>query len=64
MSAPRRIAQIVHLKPSAVDAYKQCHAAVWPEVLQQIQECNTRDCTPPACSQKEYMMAMMVTLSN
>lgn len=39
-----RIAQIVHLKPTAIDAYKACHAAVWPEVLQQIQDCNIRDC--------------------
>lgn len=52
MSTTKRIAQIAHLKPSAVDAYKQCHAAVWPEVLQQIQECNIRDCTPPTCSPK------------
>lgn len=44
MSPTRRVAQIVHLKPSAVDAYKACHAAVWPEVLQQIQDCNIRDC--------------------
>lgn len=40
----RRIAQIVHLKPTAIDAYKACHAAVWPEVLQQIQDCNIQDC--------------------
>lgn len=40
----RRIAQIVHLNPSAVAAYKECHANVWPEVLQQIKECNIRDC--------------------
>lgn len=41
----RRIAQIVHLKPTAINAYKACHAAVWPEVLLQIQECNIHDCT-------------------
>ncbi|QKX62329.1 uncharacterized protein TRUGW13939_09488 [Talaromyces rugulosus] len=39
----RRIAQIVHLKPSAVAAYKDCHANVWPEILQQIHDCNIRD---------------------
>ncbi|KAE8148939.1 rhamnose mutarotase [Aspergillus avenaceus] len=39
----KRIAQIVHLKPSAVKAYKECHANVWPEVLQQIEECNIKD---------------------
>lgn len=43
----RRIAQIVHLKPSAVAAYKECHANVWPEVLQQIKDCNIRDCMSP-----------------
>jgi L-rhamnose mutarotase len=45
MAAVRRIAQIVHLKPSAVAAYKECHANVWPEVLQQIKDCNIKDCT-------------------
>jgi L-rhamnose mutarotase len=40
----RRIAQIIHLKPSAVKGYKECHANVWPEVLQQIYDCNIRDC--------------------
>ncbi|THC96147.1 hypothetical protein EYZ11_004368 [Aspergillus tanneri] len=39
----KRIAQIVHLKPSAVSAYKECHANIWPEVLQQIKECNIVD---------------------
>jgi L-rhamnose mutarotase len=45
MGPVRRIAQIVHLKPSAVAAYKECHANVWPEVLQQIKDCNVKDCT-------------------
>ncbi|PLB43573.1 rhamnose mutarotase [Aspergillus steynii IBT 23096] len=39
----KRIAQIVHLKPSAVAAYKECHANVWPEVLRQIEDCNIVD---------------------
>lgn len=39
----RRFAQIVHLKPSAVSDYKASHAAVWPEVLKQIKECNIED---------------------
>ncbi|KAF7164697.1 hypothetical protein CNMCM5623_009110 [Aspergillus felis] len=43
MTPVRRIAQIVYLKPSAVAAYKECHANVWPEVLQQIKDCNIRD---------------------
>ncbi|KAI1392234.1 rhamnose mutarotase [Hypoxylon trugodes] len=39
----RRIAQIVKLKPEFVDKYKEVHDAVWPEVLQQIKDCNIRD---------------------
>ncbi|RQM06805.1 hypothetical protein DH86_00002769, partial [Scytalidium sp. 3C] len=39
----RRIAQIVKLKPEYVDKYKECHAAVWPEVLKQIKACNIED---------------------
>lgn len=40
---PRRIAQIVRLKPSSLQAYKECHAAVWPAVLAQIKDCNISD---------------------
>jgi hypothetical protein len=40
----RRFAQIVKLKPEFVGKYKEVHAAVWPEVLKQIRECNIRDC--------------------
>lgn len=43
---PRRIGQIIRLKPSQVVAYKELHANVWPEVLQQIHECNIRNCKP------------------
>jgi L-rhamnose mutarotase len=39
----RRFAQIVKLRPEHLDAYKECHAKVWPEVLKQIRECNIVD---------------------
>ncbi|KAK3695521.1 rhamnose mutarotase [Podospora appendiculata] len=39
----RRYAQIVKLKPEYVEKYKEVHAAVWPEVLKQIQDCNIQD---------------------
>lgn len=42
-SEPRRIAQIVRIKPERLDEYKACHAAVWPAVLQQIKDCNIYD---------------------
>lgn len=41
----RRFAQIIKLKPEFVAQYKEVHAAVWPEVLQQIKDCNIQDCT-------------------
>jgi hypothetical protein len=40
----RRFAQIIKLKPECVDQYKECHAAVWPEVQRQIKACNIQDC--------------------
>lgn len=40
----RRFAQIIKLKPEHVDKYKEVHAAVWPEVLKQIKDCNIQDC--------------------
>ncbi|KAH0611515.1 uncharacterized protein H6S33_010780 [Morchella sextelata] len=39
----RRFGQYVRLRPSALKEYKEIHAAVWPDVLKQIQECNIRD---------------------
>lgn len=44
MNGNRRVAQIIHLRPEALAAYKECHAKVWPEVLQQIHDCNMRNC--------------------
>lgn len=40
---PKRVAQIVRLKPDSLQAYKECHAAVWPAVLAQIKDCNITD---------------------
>ena len=42
-STPRRIAQIIRIKPDCLQAYKDCHAAAWPAVLKQIKECNIGD---------------------
>lgn len=41
---PRRIGQWLYLKPESIEAYKECHAAVWPEVLEQIKDSNICDC--------------------
>ena len=48
---PRRIGQWLYLKPSCIDAYKKCHAAVWPEVLLQIKDSNIIDCASPILPQ-------------
>ena len=41
---PRRIGQWLYLKPESIETYKECHAAVWPEVLEQIKDSNICDC--------------------
>lgn len=40
---PKRLAQIVRLKRDSLQAYKDCHANVWPGVLAQIKACNIDD---------------------
>jgi L-rhamnose mutarotase len=39
----QRIAQIIRLKPEAVEEYKRIHADVWPGVLAKIAECRIRN---------------------
>ncbi len=39
----RRIAQIIRIKPEAIDEYKRIHAEVWPSVLATIRACNIRN---------------------
>jgi len=38
-----RLAQIVRLRRESLQAYKDCHAAVWPAVLERIKDCNISD---------------------
>lgn len=40
---PRRFAQIIRLRPEHADEYVRLHAAVWPTILDKIQECGIRD---------------------
>jgi L-rhamnose mutarotase len=39
----KRYGQIIGVKPEALDRYKAYHAAVWPEILDMIRECNIRN---------------------
>lgn len=39
----KRHGMITALHPDKVDEYKRLHAAVWPEVLEKITECNIRN---------------------
>jgi L-rhamnose mutarotase len=39
----QRFGMVIKLKPGCEHAYKTYHAAVWPEVLAKILECNIRN---------------------
>ena len=39
----QRLGTTIRLKPGCVEDYKRYHAAVWPEVLSMISECNIRN---------------------
>jgi len=36
----KRFGMTIQLKPGSAEAYREYHAAVWPEVLQMIRACN------------------------
>ena len=38
-----RFGQVIGVKPEALEEYKKYHAAVWPEILDMIRECNIRN---------------------
>jgi L-rhamnose mutarotase len=39
----QRYGSIIKIKPSRLEEYKKCHAAVWPGVLDMIKKCNIRN---------------------
>lgn len=39
----KRFGQIIGVKPEHFEAYKKYHAAVWPEVLNKIKDCNIQN---------------------
>ena len=39
----KRYGMIIGLQPDRVEEYKKLHAAVWPDVLRMISECNIRN---------------------
>jgi L-rhamnose mutarotase len=39
----KRFGMTIRLRPGCEEAYKRSHAAVWPEVLAKILECNIRN---------------------
>jgi L-rhamnose mutarotase len=38
-----RYGMVIGVNPEKIDEYKKLHAAVWPEVLKKISECNIRN---------------------
>lgn len=39
----KRFGQLIGVKPEVFDEYVEYHAAVWPDVLQMIHDCNIRN---------------------
>ena len=39
----QRFGQVIRLKPGVLEEYKKYHAAVWPQVLDMITQCNIRN---------------------
>jgi L-rhamnose mutarotase len=39
----QRHGQLIRVKPDKLEEYKAYHAAVWPEILDMIRECNIRN---------------------
>ena len=38
-----RHGQVIGVKPEKLEEYKQYHAAIWPEILDKIRDCNIRN---------------------
>lgn len=39
----KRYGMVIGLQPDKIDEYKKLHAAVWPDVLKLIQQCNIQN---------------------
>ena len=39
----KRIGSVLRVKPERFEEYRQAHAAVWPEILDMIRQCNIRN---------------------
>jgi len=41
--AVKRYGMLIKVRPEKLEEYRQLHAAVWPEVLKMIRDCNIRN---------------------
>jgi L-rhamnose mutarotase len=39
----KRYGMVLRLRPESTEEYKRYHAAVWPEILDKIRDCNIRN---------------------
>ena len=39
----KRLGMMIRLRPGCEQSYREYHAAVWPEVLRMIEQCNIRN---------------------
>ena len=49
----KRYGQLIGVKPEVFEEYKKYHAAVWPEILDMIAQCNIRNYS---IYHKDYML--------
>ena len=39
----KRLGQVIKVRPEKLEEYKRLHAAVWPDILKLIRECNIQN---------------------
>ena len=41
----KRMGMVIGIRPEKIEKYKELHAKIWPEILEQISKCNIRNYT-------------------
>ncbi|WVQ79158.1 hypothetical protein IAT38_001254 [Cryptococcus sp. DSM 104549] len=60
----KRICQVVKVRPEHLEAYKKCHAAVWPEVLGALRKAHVVDYSIHFFEQQNLLIAHMRYIGN
>jgi len=43
VNKPKRYGSVIGIRPEKIEEYKKLHAAVWPDVLKKIKQCNIQN---------------------